>query len=78
MSALNHSLEEIIESPEYQSVWETYWTSKKLIVCAKTCGKAPMTDFAQPRDQQTDVVSLTTVMGRMRRAFNRLGQQWFG
>lgn len=43
------SVKDIVDSPEYQSVWTAYWTTNKLITCARTCGTN--TDFAKPRDQ---------------------------
>lgn len=32
------SLRSIINSVEYQTVWNKYWTDTKLITCARTCG----------------------------------------
>lgn len=43
------SVKDIINSREYQTVWDEYWTTNKLITCARTCGVN--TDFAKPRDQ---------------------------
>lgn len=45
----SRSIKDIVDSIEYQSVWDTYWTTNKLITCARTCGTN--TDFAKPRDQ---------------------------
>lgn len=42
-------IKDIIESNEYQSAWDEYWTTNKLITCARTCGTN--TEFAKPRDQ---------------------------
>jgi hypothetical protein len=28
-----------------------FWTDKKLITCARTCGVAPSITFSQPKDQ---------------------------
>jgi MoaA/NifB/PqqE/SkfB family radical SAM enzyme len=39
LNALKNSLGDIINSEQYQTVWDTYWNNKKLITCAKTCGK---------------------------------------
>lgn len=44
----NRSVQEIIESNEYQTVWDEYWTTNKLITCARTCGDG---NFSKPRDQ---------------------------
>jgi hypothetical protein len=43
-------INDIIDSPEYQTVWHEYWTTNKLITCARTCGVSDV-KFAQPRDQ---------------------------
>lgn len=44
----NKSIKDIIESFEYQNVWKDYWGDKKLITCARTCGK---NDLSKPMDQ---------------------------
>jgi sulfatase maturation enzyme AslB (radical SAM superfamily) len=49
VNTLSKSVRDIIDSTEYQSVWDSYWTTNKLITCARTCGVN--TDFAKPRDQ---------------------------
>lgn len=49
VNTFTKSIKEIIESNEYQSVWDDYWTNDKLITCARTCGTN--TNFAKPRDQ---------------------------
>lgn len=46
-------LEEIINSDEYQTVWDSYWADKKLITCARTCGIQPEL-FSTPQDQFTE------------------------
>jgi hypothetical protein len=43
-------LKNIINSKEYQSVWDSYWTDKKLITCGRTCGVQPEL-FSTPKDQ---------------------------
>jgi len=42
------SIQDILESEQYQTVWDTYWTTNKLITCARTCGDG---NFAKPKDQ---------------------------
>jgi len=42
------SIKEILESQPYQTVWDSYWTTNKLITCARTCGDG---NFAKPKDQ---------------------------
>lgn len=48
LSATTHSIKDIIDRTEWQSVWETHWTTKKLITCFRTCGKTPI---SKPTDQ---------------------------
>ncbi len=50
LNAINNTVESIIDSVEYQTVWDEYWTNKKLITCARTCGVSNV-EFARPRDQ---------------------------
>lgn len=56
--ALEKSVEEIIESNEWQTVWEKYWSTKKLITCARTCGVLKENNLSKPKDQFTKVVQL--------------------
>jgi MoaA/NifB/PqqE/SkfB family radical SAM enzyme len=49
INTFSKPLKEIIDSDEYQTVWNKYWTTDKLITCARTCGVN--TSFAKPRDQ---------------------------
>jgi MoaA/NifB/PqqE/SkfB family radical SAM enzyme len=42
------SIKDILESQPYQTVWDEYWTTNKLITCARTCGDG---NFAKPKDQ---------------------------
>lgn len=56
LNATNRTLAEIIDSYEYQTVWNTYWNEKKLITCARMCGRAANNDFAKSRDQQQEVI----------------------
>jgi MoaA/NifB/PqqE/SkfB family radical SAM enzyme len=48
INILEKSIKDIINSQEYQTVWEKYWTTKKLITCARTCGK---NQLSKPIDQ---------------------------
>jgi hypothetical protein len=56
LNSVNNTVEEIINSTEYQTVWNTYWGDKKLITCAKMCGRAKSNDYAKSRDQQQEIV----------------------
>ena len=48
-NTVDRTIKEIVDSTEYQTVWDEYWNTNKLIVCARTCGVN--TDFAKPKDQ---------------------------
>jgi hypothetical protein len=54
LNALDNTVEDIVNSAEYQSVWNTFWNEKKLITCARMCGSAP--EFSKPRDQMAEVI----------------------
>jgi len=56
LNTINNTIGTIINSKEYQTVWDHYWNKDKLIMCAKTCGKA--NSFSNPRDQFIEVVEL--------------------
>jgi len=49
VNAFTKTVKDIIESDQYQTVWDDYWTTNKLITCARTC--SINTDFIKPRDQ---------------------------
>jgi MoaA/NifB/PqqE/SkfB family radical SAM enzyme len=49
INSFTKPIKDIIESDEYQTVWDAYWTTNKLITCSRVCGIN--TDFAKPRDQ---------------------------
>jgi MoaA/NifB/PqqE/SkfB family radical SAM enzyme len=49
-NAIDRSINDIIDSHEYQTVWNEFWTTNKLITCARTCGINEV-KFAQPKDQ---------------------------
>jgi len=49
LDATQHSIQSIIDSPEYQTVWQQYWDRKGLITCARSCGITQ--EFSNPRDQ---------------------------
>lgn len=40
INALTFSIEDVINSKNYQSLWQKYWDNHELIVCAKECGKS--------------------------------------
>ena len=51
MNVMHSSVKDIISSEPYQNVWTEYWTTKKLIICARTCGVSKDIQFSRPRDQ---------------------------
>jgi len=48
-NALCRSIKDIIDSDSWQTAWEDYWGPKKLLTCARTCGKN--INAPQPKDQ---------------------------
>jgi MoaA/NifB/PqqE/SkfB family radical SAM enzyme len=50
LNATNKSLKDIINSKEYQSLWEKYWEEKSIITCARMCGKVKNL-YSKPNDQ---------------------------
>lgn len=50
LSAINRSIKDIIDADIWQSAWEVYWNEKKLITCARVCGKM-IDNFSKPIDQ---------------------------
>jgi len=58
LNLLEYSLQEIIGSPEWQSIWQEKWKNKQLLVCAKTCGKSKITNFSKPSEQIVERLNL--------------------
>lgn len=54
LSATTHGIKKILNSDKWQSVWDVYWNEKKLITCARTCGKSKL---SKPSDQFVKRVS---------------------
>lgn len=54
LNLLERSMEEIINSQEWQTTWDQYWQDKKLITCARTCGTLPI---SKPKDQFVERIS---------------------
>lgn len=57
INAETKSIKDIIDSIEYQTVWDYYWNENKLITCVRSCGVMPEI-FSTPRDQFVDTVTL--------------------
>jgi hypothetical protein len=51
VNTLLRTVEDIIDSTAYQNMWDEYWTTKKLLICARTCGVSKKIDFSLPREQ---------------------------
>jgi hypothetical protein len=51
VNTLLRTVEDIIDSTEYQIMWDEYWTTKKLLICARTCGVSKKIEFSLPREQ---------------------------
>lgn len=48
-NTIDRTIKDIVDSKEYQTVWEEMWNVQKMLICAKTCGVD--VGFSQPRDQ---------------------------
>jgi MoaA/NifB/PqqE/SkfB family radical SAM enzyme len=51
----NYSIEQIVDSEAWQTVWDESFADNKLHVCARTCGKFPEPVVSQCRDQFVDL-----------------------
>jgi len=47
----DRTIEEIVDSNEWQTVWNENFTKNTLRVCTRTCGKFPEVEISQCRDQ---------------------------
>lgn len=47
-NALENSIQSVINSNAWQTVWNKYWGTEKLIICARTCG---VNKLSKPTDQ---------------------------
>ncbi len=47
-NALENTVQSVIDSDAWQTVWEKYWGKEKLITCARTCG---VNKLSKPKDQ---------------------------
>ena len=55
INTLKKPIKDIINSKEYQTVWNKYWHTEKLITCVRACGKS---NFSKPRDQFIETIEL--------------------
>jgi len=51
VNTLERSIKEILNSNEYQTIWDDCWSTDKLITCVRTCGVSNSITFSQPKDQ---------------------------
>jgi MoaA/NifB/PqqE/SkfB family radical SAM enzyme len=49
------TIQSIVDSTEYQTVWNKYWNDTKLITCARTCGT---NKISKPKDQFVEQKSI--------------------
>jgi MoaA/NifB/PqqE/SkfB family radical SAM enzyme len=49
LSAVTTGIKSILDSYEWQTVWDTHWTEKKMIMCARICGESKT--ISKPGDQ---------------------------
>lgn len=54
-NALEVSIEDVLNSTAWQTVWNKYWGENKLITCARTCG---INKLSKPKDQFIEKVDL--------------------
>ena len=54
-NALEVSIEDVLNSESWQTVWKKYWNEQKLITCARTCG---VNKLSKPKDQFIEKVEL--------------------
>lgn len=58
LNLLNHTLQDIISSDAWQTVWQKKWQNKELLVCAKTCGRSRNENFSKPSEQIVERINL--------------------
>jgi hypothetical protein len=51
LDTTQRSIKDIINSEEYQTMWKEYWTTKKMLMCVRTCGIGPGIEFSKSKDQ---------------------------
>jgi MoaA/NifB/PqqE/SkfB family radical SAM enzyme len=58
LNLLKNNLKEVVESVEWQTIWNEKWKNKELLVCAKTCGISKTNNFSKPSEQIVERVNL--------------------
>ena len=51
----NYTIQEVVDSEQWQTLWNHSFTDDKLPVCVRTCGKFPEKIISQCRDQFVDL-----------------------
>jgi len=51
LNAVTRGIKSIMDSHEWQNIWDHFWNKDKLIVCAKTCGINANKIISKPKDQ---------------------------
>jgi hypothetical protein len=46
-----HTIEEIVDSHAWQTMWNERFEDKSILMCARVCGKFPEVEVSQCRDQ---------------------------
>jgi len=53
LNATLKTVKDIVDSKEYQNLWDWYWSEKSIITCARMCGKVKDL-YSKPNDQFTE------------------------
>jgi hypothetical protein len=49
LNAVTTGIKAVLDSRQWQTAWHTYWNEKKMIMCARICGKSKT--ISTPGDQ---------------------------
>jgi MoaA/NifB/PqqE/SkfB family radical SAM enzyme len=58
LSSTDKSIQEILNSESWQTVWAESWENKRLLTCARICGTSEKQLFSKPADQFVKRVNL--------------------
>lgn len=53
-----NTVENVINSVPWQTVWDKYWNEKKLLICTKNCGISQFKNISKTSDQVTKKISI--------------------
>lgn len=54
INVLSRSIENIIDSEAYQTMWKDMWIDNKSLACARSCGKHPEANISSSKDQVSE------------------------